>query len=320
MVIQRKKNQWVVSDEFNNQRIDYWLKKNFSFITYPSLCKLIRKGTVRVNGKRIKNSSTIFSGDLINLSRPIQETPHSKNKEEYNRKFSKFINGLVIYKDDFSILLNKPNGLAVQGGTKIKLNIDIMLDSLKFNLNERPRLVHRIDKQTSGLLIIARTLQSSKHIGNLFKRRLIDKVYLAIVYGCPKYKKAKIMLSEGEKKQIESLTFFKVLNSKNNISFLVIKPITGRKHQIRNHLNYIGNQIIGETKFKNDNPTIKPTTKYLHLHAFSLRFVDQNGEEKYFSAPLPEHFKNTIERYGFKEYLSKQDLEFIDIDNYKLIC
>ena len=200
MVIQRKKNQWVVSDEFNNQRIDYWLKKKISFISYPSLCKLIRKGVVRVNGKRIKNSSIICSGDTIYFSRTIQEVSNHKKKNKYNEKFSKFINELVIYKDDFSILLNKPSGLAVQGGTKIKLNIDLMLDSLKFNLPERPKLVHRIDKQTSGLLLIARTLQSSKYFGGLFKKRLIEKIYLAIVNGCPKYKKGKIKLFIGEKK------------------------------------------------------------------------------------------------------------------------
>ena len=319
MVIQRKKNQWVVSNEFNNQGIDYWLKKKISFFSYPSLCKLIRKGVVRVNGKRIKNSSIIFSGDVINFSRTIQEITKSNNKEEYNKKFSKFIKGLVLFKDEFSILLNKPHGLAVQGGTKIKLNIDIMLDSLKFSLTEKPRLVHRIDKQTSGLLLIARTLQSSKYYGDLFKKRLIEKIYLAIVNGCPKYKKGKIMLSIGKEKKLESLTFFKVLKSKNNLSFLVIKPITGRKHQIRNHLSYIGNQIFGETKFKNDNLTIKPLTKYLHLHAFSLKFLDINGEEKQFLAPFPEHFKNTIEKYGFKNSFSKKDIEFKNIDNYKLI-
>ena len=190
---QNNKNEWKVTKEFNNQRIDYWLKKKITNISYPILCKFIRKGVVRINGKRIKNSSIINTGELIKFSRTIKYEVDN-NKNHYNEKFSEFIKSLVLFKDQYSIILNKPTGLAVQGGSKIKLNIDLMLDSLKFDLESRPRLVHRIDKQTSGILLVARTLEASKYFGELFKKRLINKKYLALVNGSPKFKSGKIIL------------------------------------------------------------------------------------------------------------------------------
>ncbi len=320
MVI-KNKTPFKVSEDFNNQRIDYWLKKKISFISYPILCKLIRTGVIRVNGKRVKNSSMLYTGDLIKFSRNIEDNSRSDNKDKYNKKFSKYINSLVIYKDEYSIILNKPSGLAVQGGTNVKLNIDIMLDSLKFNLLERPKLVHRIDKQTSGLLLVARTLKSSKYYGELFKNHEIEKVYLSIVNGCPKYKKGKITLSIGKEKKLQSLTYFKVLECKNRLSLLALKPVTGRKHQLREHLNSIGNQIYGETKFVNEeNLELQANQKYLHLHAYSLRFLEQDGIIKKICAPLPKHFEITLRKNSLGNTLANKNIIFKNLENYKLIC
>ena len=183
-----KKNEWVVSEDFDKQRLDYWLKKKISFLPYPAICKLLRKGTVRVNGKRARNSDLLSSGDVIRFSREIK-APHDVNKvDKYGKKFGEYIKSLVIYKNEQVLVLNKPTGLAVQGGTKIKLNIDLMLDSLKYEFQERPKLVHRIDKQTSGILLIARSLASSKYIGKLFKEHAIVKTYIAVVHDTPKNK------------------------------------------------------------------------------------------------------------------------------------
>ncbi len=202
MVIKKKKKSWIVSNDYNSHRIDYWLKKNISFVTYPTLCKLLRKGIVRVNGKRAKNNTVLRNGDKINFTRIIQQESSFDRKDKYNSKFEEFIKKLVVYKDKFKIILNKPAGLAVQGGTNIKLNVDIMLDSLKFNLDERPKLVHRIDKQTSGLLMVARSLNSSRYYGELFKKRKIEKVYLAIVHGKLKYRAGKINFKIGKEKSL----------------------------------------------------------------------------------------------------------------------
>ena len=320
MVTEKKIKLWTVSSDFNCQRVDYWLKKNISFASYPTLCKLLRKGIIRVNGRRVKNNTVLKSGDKINFTRTIQQEVSYDKKQKYNKKFEEFIKQLVVYKDKFKILLNKPSGLAVQGGTNVKLNIDIMLDSLKFNLEERPRLVHRIDKQTSGLLMIARSLNSSRYYGELFKKKEIEKVYLALVYGRLKNKAAKIDLTIGTKKSLSSITFYKVLAENDQLSFLVIKPITGRKHQIRYHLNSLGNQIYGETKFKSSNNLeFVKDVKDLHLHAYSLKFQEQDKSISKIIAPLPDFFMTTISENGFENDLASYDLEFVDSKNFKLI-
>ena len=320
MVNEKKIKSWTVCSDFDRCRIDYWLKKNISFVTYPILCKLLRKGTVRVNGRRAKNNTVLRIGDKINFTRIIQQEPSLDRKNKYNIKFEEFIKKLVVYKDKFKILLNKPAGLAVQGGTNIKLNIDIMLDSLKFNLDERPKLVHRIDKQTSGLLMIARSLNSSRYYGELFKNRKIEKVYLAIVHGNLKYRVGKIDLKIGKEKNLSSSTLYKVLDQNNELSFLVIKPITGRKHQIRDHFNSLGNQIYGETKFKSlNNSELISNAKDLHLHAYSLKFQEQDKSIKKLIAPLPDFFMATMTKNRFQNDLSNYDLEFVDSERFKLI-
>ena len=320
MVTKKKIKLWTVSRDYNSQRLDYWLKKNISFITYPTLCKLLRKGIVRVNGRRVKNNTVLRIGDKINFTRTIQEGPSFDKKDKYNKKFEKFIKKLVVYKDKFKIFLNKPSGLAVQGGTNVKLNIDIMLDSLKFDLEERPKLVHRIDKQTSGLLMIARSLNSSRYYGELFKKREIEKVYLAVVHGRLKHKEAKIDLKIGIEKSLSSTTLYKVLAQNNELSFLAVKPITGRKHQIRDHLNSLGNQIYGETKFKSSkNSEFVSDTKDLHLHSYSLKFQEQDKSIKKIVAPVPDFFMTTLSENGFENDLTNFDLEFVESENFKLI-
>jgi 23S rRNA pseudouridine955/2504/2580 synthase len=275
---------------------------------------------VRVNGKRVKNNTVLRIGDKINFTRIIQDEVSLDRKDKYNNKFAEFIKKLVIYKDRFKVILNKPSGLAVQGGTNIKLNIDLMLDSLKFGLDERPKLVHRIDKQTSGLLMVARSLSSSKYYGELFKKRMIEKIYLAVVHGKLRYKMAKINLKVGEKKSLPALTFYKVLAQNDELSFLVIKPVTGRKHQIRDHLNFLGNRIFGETKFKSSNKLeFFPDSKNLHLHAYSLKFQEQDKSIKKIVAPLPDYFVSTINENRFEKNLVNYDLEFVDSDNFKYI-
>jgi 23S rRNA pseudouridine955/2504/2580 synthase len=320
MVIQKKINEWRVTDEFDNHRVDYWLKKKVSYISYPIVCKLIRKGVLRVNGKRTKNSSILKTGDLIKFSRKVFANEEKDNAIKYNSRFANFVKGLVIFKDHYSIILNKPSGLAVQGGTKINLNIDMLLDSLKFKLPDRPKLVHRLDKQTSGILILARTLKAASYFGDLFRKRLIEKKYLAIVFGKPRYKYGKILISlKDEEKDKESITFYKCLETKKNLSLLLVKPVTGRKHQIRKHLFMIGNPIHGDTKFKNNAEEKKLKVSNFFLHAYSVSYNDENGFFKDFFAPLPEHFDFLLRSNNFTRSLINKNIDFKDLQNYKLI-
>ncbi|MFL2661150.1 MAG: pseudouridine synthase [Alphaproteobacteria bacterium] len=314
MCIEENKNEWIVKDDFNKERIDYWLKKNIPNISYPILCKFIRKGIVRINGKRTKNSHILNTGDIVKFSRQINIDSPKIIKGNYDKKFSGFIQSLILYKNEEIIALNKPSGLAVQGGSKVKLNLDLMLDSLKFKLKERPRLVHRLDKQTSGLMIIARTLKASKFYADLFKKRLIEKKYLAIVSGKIKEKNgnitSQIYIND---KAFNASTFFKVLDIKQNFTFLILKPITGRKHQIRNHLNSIGNPIYGETKFKNFN-NFKLNNNF-HLHSYSLNFKDSLNQSKKILSPIPDYFLNTLKKYNFDSTLKDYNLELNEMNN-----
>ena len=150
--------EWIIDKEFEGLRIDYWLKKNFSSLSYPSLCKIIRKGQLRVNKKRVKNSFLLNVGDQVKLYKIINI---KKRIQKIQSSYSVSIKSWVIFKDKNLIIINKPPGIAVQGGTKIRINIDSLLEYLKYDFKERPKLVHRIDKKTSGLLIIARTLKSA---------------------------------------------------------------------------------------------------------------------------------------------------------------
>ena len=168
--------------------------------------------------------------------------------------------------------------------------------------------------------MVARSLNSSRYYGELFKKRQIEKVYLAIVHGKLKYRVGKIVFKIGRDKSLSSLTLYKVLDQNNELSFLVIKPITGRKHQIRDHFNSLGNKIYGETKFKPlNNSELTSNAKDLHLHAYSLKFQEQDQSIKKIFAPLPDFFKATITKNRFENDLSTYDLEFIDSENFKLI-
>ena len=151
------------------------VKKNFSNLSYPSICTIIRKGQIKVNKKQAKNSLVLNLGDKIRLYKIIKQ--EEKVKKVVPR-FSEEIKKWVIFKDNNLIALNKPSGVAVQGGSKVKINIDALLDSLKYDQTNRPKLVHRIDKRTSGLLLIARNLKAANFLGKLFRERKIKKIFI----------------------------------------------------------------------------------------------------------------------------------------------
>ncbi len=296
----QKNYSWVVLDNFDGVRVDYWLKKNFSNFSYIFICKIIRKGIVRVNGKRIKNSFLIKKDDQIKFSRNINFEENIYKKKFNYKEYSDLIKSWVVYKDKEIIALNKPSGIAVQGGTKISLNIDVILENLTFGLNEKPKLVHRLDKQTSGILILARNLLSAKYMGNLFKQRLIDKRYLAIVSGVPKKKTGRIdtPIFSGTK-ELEATTFYETIDTKSNVSLLLLKPETGRKHQIRKHLNLLNLPIIGETKFlRNKKKIIDKANSDFFLHAYTISFKGSKSNPIILTASLPEYFKKKIKVFN----------------------
>jgi len=172
-MINNAENEWVVNEDFNGLRIDYWIKKKFSNLSYPSICKIIRKGQLRVNKKRVKNTFVVTTGDRVRIYKTIDQK--KKKNLKINSKFANIIKDWVFFKDHELIALNKPSGIPVQGGSNVKLNIDLLLDYLRYESESRPRLIHRIDKKTSGLLLIARNLKCAKFLGNVFRERKIKK-------------------------------------------------------------------------------------------------------------------------------------------------
>lgn len=290
-----KKQIIKVSKDFQDTRIDYWLKKNYPSFHYFFLCKLIRKGVVKINGRKCKQDKKLKENDQIKIPNILLKT-NKISEQKISSHLSKLVKSWVIYKNKDILVINKPNGIAVQGGSKIKLNLDLLLDSLKYSNLNRPKIVHRLDKDTSGILMLARNLETAKYLSLLFKERKIKKLYLAIVYG-ELYKSqdrlnsnivynGKVHLSE---------TYFWKLKSNNKYSLLLVKPITGRKHQIRKHLIAKNIQILGDKKYILYNDA-SADDESLNLHAYYFSYFDSFGKSKSFRAEIPKPFSDNLRK------------------------
>ena len=261
-------NEWIVESHYDGKRLDYWIKKEFPSLSFPNICKVLRKGLIKVNKKKVTNSSILKKDDLIKFYISVNI---EKKKVSFPEEIISKSKDWVIFKNQNFIVLNKPSGIAVQGGTGVKINIDDLLSFLKFNNNKKPMLVHRIDKATSGLLIVARDLDSAQKLGTIFKSREIKKKYLAVVHGIPDIKDG--LISKPifvENKFLKALTYYSVIKTKKNKSLIIAYPVTGRKHQLRQHFNYIGNPIVGDKKYVLKN-IFKDSSDNLFLHSFFFR-------------------------------------------------
>ena len=197
----------------------------------------------------------------------------------------------------------------MQGGTKVKINLDKILESLESNSENRPKLVHRLDKQTSGILIISRNLKTTNFFGDLFKKRKIEKIYITIIHGVPKKKKGKINIPLTYNEKIyESETDYYVVESQNNHSIVLVKLLTGRKHQIRKHFFEIGHPILGDSKY---NKKLKESSKFnnLYLHSYSIKFDDIDGKQKFFNCELPHYFKERLKMLDFRDKFITKELK-----------
>ena len=281
-------------------RLDRWIKNNIAKYPQSLLEKSIRKGEIKLNKKKTNSSYKLKIGDEISFynfnykfepKKIIKYIP-SKKKLDENEK------SLIDYNDDF-IVINKRAGISVQGGTKAKNNlIDIFSNSSLFK-DTKPYSVHRLDKDTSGVMIIARNYNTAKLLTSLFRLRKIHKTYLAICYGTFKNKKGEIrgnlIKYEKEKKISElAITYYNVISSNNFFSFLELKPITGRKHQLRKQLSLMGNPIVGDNKYNIIKSKNKDQKKLL-LHAHKIKFLINNKKFN-FKAEPPDYFNNYLNK------------------------
>jgi len=296
--------KFLVEDDYINSRLDRWFKKKIHNVPQSFIEKNLRRGNIKVNKRKNKSSYRLQKDDKIYISDFKFDISKSKKKyQKYNptKKELTFSSSIFIENNENFAVINKPAGIAVQPGTKSRRNLlDILRATKEFN-GISPYVVHRIDKETTGVLIVAKNRKYAQLFTSLFRIRKIHKVYLGVIVGELKEKKGTLIDElyhyEGKKKMItKAITHFQLLDSNNNYSLLKLNPETGRKHQIRKQLLIHGCPILGDDKYRiNKNYSNKIAN--LMLHAYRIKF--SIADTKYsFSAELPSTFKKILkEKY-----------------------
>ena len=299
---------YSVKIDFINSRLDRWFKKNVCKIPQSFIEKNIRKGKIRVNNKKKKSSYKLQIKDKItihNINFSKKEKLNRKKKYIPSKKELSFSSSLIIEDNINFVVLNKPAGIAVQSGTKSKKNILDILVSTKEFTNAKPYAVHRIDKETTGVLLVAKNRKYAQLFTSLFRIRKIHKIYLGIVLGELEERRGTyvddLIYYERDKKIISrAITHYKVLDTNNNYSLLKLSPETGRKHQLRRQLLSHGHPILGDSKYRISSDRLNKK-KTLMLHAYKINF--SIAETKYnFSAEPPLEFKNFLKEKYLKIY------------------
>lgn len=315
----------TVAEEESEIRLDRWFKRHFPTVGHGLLEKWLRAGNVRVDGKRAKSNQRLEAGQAIRVPPlPAAEAPGSEARPReakpapVDEKTARMLRDAVLYMDDDIIALNKPAGLAVQGGTGMAdKHLDAWLDALSFGAG-RPKLVHRLDKDTSGVLLLGRTANATAKLAAAFKSRAARKCYWALVAGVPRYPQgridaplAKLPGKAGEKMAVDkedgkhAVTYYRVVDSTlKRAAWLELEPRTGRTHQLRAHCLLLGTPIMGDGKYGGTAALIEGTgvSRKLHLHARAVRLPHpRTGKPLEISAPLPSHIKASFDFFGFTE-------------------
>ena len=293
--------EYNIEEDFFDVRLDRWVNHFFSKISHNNLEKLLRKGIIRVNGKKVKSNFRLNEGDILTLPGFLDELATNSTNNNHIPGAESFIKKITIFQNNEILILNKPFGLAVQGGTGIESHIDGYLQSAFFNSNFSPRLVHRLDRETSGVLVVALTRKTAVHLSNLFQERKVNKTYWAITDGSPSKDKGDINfdIKIGENKDnLNALTrYYKILNLNDKISWVAFQPVTGRTHQIRQHASMSSFPIVGDKKYGRHTKE-GLLFKKLHLHSQSVDFMNVNGDILHFEASLPKHMEETWKKYN----------------------
>ncbi|MEM1035452.1 MAG: RluA family pseudouridine synthase [Pseudomonadota bacterium] len=317
----------TVSPKEAGVRLDRWIKRRMP-MTQGEVEKLLRKGQVRVDGARAKSNTRLEAGMEVRLPpytrKETSNTPWSAPKKPDSRALA-FLRPLIVHEDEDMFVLNKPAGIAVQGGTKQGgRHIDGMLDALSDG-EHRPRLVHRLDKATSGLLIIARHPAAAARLGDLFHSRDVQKVYWAVTVGVPhpmagqlrswmrkgtgpEGRERMIMGAHGDKISKHAITDYAVVSTAaQRAAWVALKPSTGRMHQLRFHMHELGTSILGDDKYETAREVPQGVGKGLHLHARALVIPRPKGKALTLQAPLSGTMRDTFEALGFYENEAGRD-------------
>ena len=293
--------KFEVEKDYHNTRFDRWFKNKVLDIPQGLIEKNIRKNQVKVNGKKTKSSYRVQENDIIEIFNIEKVKKTEKNLiTQYipsNTERDKY-DDFVIENNKNFIVINKPAGIAVQSGTKSFKNVVDTLRETKYFEDNKPFIVHRLDKETSGILIVAKNREYAQLFTSLFRIRKIHKTYLAVVYGNVskeiKILEDNLVVYEKERKIVQNaISYIKILKGSSEYSLLELRPITGRKHQLRKQLYNIGNSIIGDDKYyvKRGKDFIK--SKNLMLHAYEIKFMINNVKYN-FRADFNKEFKDFI--------------------------
>lgn len=308
----------VAADEAD-LRLDRWFKRHFPMLGHGHLEKLLRTGQIRIDGKRAKASSRLEAGQEIRIP-PLgavvaaEGRPAHAAAKPVSKGDAAALRAAVLYQDDDIIAINKPAGLSVQGGKGIDRHVDGMLDALRFDADERPRLVHRLDRDTSGVLLLARTARAASWLAAAFREKDTRKLYWAAVVGVPKLHQGKIDLSlsklprpAGEKVVADeegrrAITYYQVLeHAGTRVAWLALMPVTGRTHQLRAHCAAMGTPILGDGKYGGEAAFLPGAeiAPQLHLHARAIEVPRERGGNIRIVAPLSPHMRATWGYFGF---------------------
>jgi 23S rRNA pseudouridine955/2504/2580 synthase len=311
----------VLPDEAD-LRLDRWFKRYYPGLSHIQLQKMLRKGHVRVDGKRAKANVRLEAGQKIRV--PPMGDNETREKEMKHQTRSSVtdadiadLRDRILHIDDDVIAIDKPPGLAVQGGTGITKSIDGMLGALKYDNKDRPKLVHRLDKDTSGILLLGRSARAAAKLTAAFRAKTARKVYWAIVVGSPEMASGRIDLAlsklpgqKGERmvpdpdKGKRAVTFYRTIErASRKATWLALEPQTGRTHQLRVHMEALGTPILGDGKYGGAESFLQGPglSRKMHLHARAIRIPHPAGGELEVIAALPAHMQATWEFFGFDE-------------------
>lgn len=327
-------------------RLDRWFKLHYPGLGFGQLQKLLRSGQIRINGGRVKTDTRVATGHKVRIPPNVSGLAgiSGQSYEGFNSKTGPLTRNTIKDRHDIDVLramllmedkkvfvFNKPAGLAVQGGSGVNRHVDKMLESMRSQKGEKPRLVHRLDRETSGVLVVARTRGAAAALTASFRHRNTEKTYWAICKGVPRKREGKIStyllrerLPDGDKMRVarhgepgadHAVTHYRVLDAAGqNISWIEFRPVTGRTHQLRVHASHLGHPILGDPKYFDIENWDLPggIQNRLHLHAQRIMIPHPDSGKINVSAPLPQHMVQTFNVFGFdprEEEFSGEDTE-----------
>ncbi|MEN0001203.1 MAG: RluA family pseudouridine synthase [Pseudomonadota bacterium] len=313
----------VQADE-NGMRLDRWFKTHYPGVGFGALQKLLRSGQVRIDGKRAKSDTRIATGNKIRIPPQLSSDSATPDKPVSPLKLrgdGDALKQMTLYEDATVLVFNKPHGLAVQGGSGVARHVDGMLEALRNKKGEKPRLVHRLDRDTSGVLVVAKTRSAAQALTEAFRKRDTEKIYWALVKGSPRKPEGRIstwlvkeqtpdgdrmrIADHGERSADHAVSHYRVIESAGQrLTWLELQPETGRTHQLRVHCLHMKTPILGDPKYFEDDPNWEfpgGMQKKLHLHARRLRIPHPKGGVINVTAPLSPHMVQSWNLLGLDE-------------------